>query len=738
MKQKSMTMLRTCLFLFSQLVLSTIIYSQATIAGTIHSSKHEPLAGASISIENSYDGATSASDGHFSFTTTEKGQGVLVVTLLGYKDLRRPIELNASLKPLALVLQEQVTELQAVTVTAGSFEASDKKRTTILKPLDIVTTAGAHADIVGALKTLPGTQQVNEADGLFVRGGTGAETKVFIDGMMISNPFYSSVPDIGQRARFSPLLFKGTIFSTGGYSALFGDALSSALILETRDLPSRTEANFLISSPQLTATVQQLSKSKKESIGATINYANLAPYFHVVPQRIKYNKPYEALNGDVNARKKIGSNGILKFYGYANYSRVALSRPSLDYAATDNHFQVKNRNLLAIATLQQSLSASWKLNAGVAWSNNRDRIATYAVIKDSSFGNFSPDIENTTLQGRVVLTRNLKGISKLNIGTEYRLVIDRIYAADSIPFIRRTDHMLSPFIEADIYITTNFVGRIGARHEYSSLAGKHHIAPRISVAYKLNDHSQASFAFGHYYQKQEAKYLFRESSLDYSRATHYILNFQRVKADRTFRTELFYKKYKRLLTILDNDPAQLGNDGDGYAKGIDIFWRDRATIKNMDYWVSYTWLDTKRKFLDYPTSVQPNFAATHTANLVVKRFVQSISTNLGLTYTYASGRPYRNPNRPVNDFMSDHTIDFHSVGLSANYLTMIGKANAVVMLNISNVLGSEQVYGYNYSQQRNARGNYTEAAIRPPARRFIFLAVYMSLGVDRRQQIIDN
>lgn len=728
---------RTCLVFLSQLLFSTVIYAQTVVTGTVLTPGRQPLAGASISIENSYDGATSSADGHFSFTTTETGPRILVVTLLGHKELRQPVELNASLKPLTLILHELITELKAVTVTAGSFEASDKKRTTILKPLDIVTTAGAHADIVGALKTLPGTQQVNEADGLFVRGGTGAETKVFIDGMMINNPFYSSVPDIGQRARFSPLLFKGTIFSTGGYSALFGDALSSALILETRDLPSRTEANFLISSPQLTATLQRLSKSKTASIGATVNYSNLAPYFNVVPQRIKYHKPYEALNGDINARQKIG-NGILKFYGYANTGTVALSRPSLDYTDADNYFHVRNGNLLAIATLQYPLSSSWKLTAGTAWSHNSDKIATYTDGKDSTFSRFSPTIENTTVQGRVVVTHNLRGLSKLNFGTEYRLANDRIYAPDSIPSIRLNDHQLSTFAEADIYITTKFVARVGTRLEYSSLAGKKNIAPRLSFAYKLSDHSQASFAFGHYYQKQEAKYLFRESSLDYSRADHYILNFQHVKNNKTLRTEFFYKKYKRLLTIIDNAPSPFDNTGYGYAKGIDLFWRDKATIKNMDYWVSYTWLDTKRKFLDYPASVQPNFAATHTASLVMKRFVSSISTSLGMTYTYASGRPYRNPNREDNGFMSDHTIDFHSVGFSANYLTMIGKANTVVMLNISNLLGTEQVYGYNYSQQRNARGLYTHAAVRPPARRFIFVAVYMSLGVDRRKEIIDN
>ena len=78
---------------------------------------------------------------------------------------------------------------------------------------------------------MPGAQQIGEQEGLFVRGGTGEETKQFIDGTLVNNPYYTSVPDIATRGRFSPFLFKGTVFSTGGYSALYGQALSSAVIL---------------------------------------------------------------------------------------------------------------------------------------------------------------------------------------------------------------------------------------------------------------------------------------------------------------------------------------------------------------------------------------------------------------------------------------------------------------------------------------------------------------------------
>ncbi|MEI2740430.1 MAG: TonB-dependent receptor [Chitinophagaceae bacterium] len=206
------------------------VSAQVIIKGMIKDNKSRPIAGVSISIKDSYDGGTSDSTGKYSFKTTEKGEQILVISSIGYKTIEQKINLSASPVVFDATLKEEISELTAVVLSAGTFEASDRKRAAaVLDPIDIVTTASANGDITGALKTLPGAQQVGESEGLYVRGGTAAETKTFIDGTLVNNFFYSSVPNIAQFGRFSPFIFKGTVFSTGGYSALYGQALSSAL-----------------------------------------------------------------------------------------------------------------------------------------------------------------------------------------------------------------------------------------------------------------------------------------------------------------------------------------------------------------------------------------------------------------------------------------------------------------------------------------------------------------------------
>ncbi len=153
----------------------------------------------------------------------------MISTFIGYKNAQQTVELTGNAVHLTITLKEEINQLDAVTISAGSFTAGDEKRRTILKDVDIATTAGATADIAGALNTLPGTTKVGESGRLFVRGGDSNETRTFIDGMVVLDAYGPSAPSTPARGRFLPFMFKGTSFSTGGYSAEYGQAISSAI-----------------------------------------------------------------------------------------------------------------------------------------------------------------------------------------------------------------------------------------------------------------------------------------------------------------------------------------------------------------------------------------------------------------------------------------------------------------------------------------------------------------------------
>ena len=738
------------------LLILLLFYSQTqaqqVVQGKVINQKGRPVKGAAIALQDSYDGATSDSLGQFSFSTTEKGKFIMEVKAPGYKDWIDQLNLDSAIAPLTILLKENQDELKAVVITAGSFEAGDKKRGTVLTSLDIVTTASANADITSAIRTLPGTQQIGETEGLFVRGGAGYEAKTFIDGTMVNNPFFSSVPNIAQRGRFSPFLFKGTVFSSGGYSALYGQALSSALILESIDLPEKSSADIGISTVGLNGGFQHLSKDKKSSWGINYSYTNLLPYFKVVKQQPDYFKVPQFHNIEGNFRIRTKRGGMVKMYAYSNFSKLGLRSENLDSTGLKNAFALDNLNLYSNVSWRERWGNNWSSELGISFSKNRDEIEAALQNPDNkptpSSGidvldaqNFSVDTKGELYQARMVITKKFGGLSAIRFGGEQFFYRDRQFFNN--PFIQNAagklnDNYTALFTEADLYITSGLAAKPGIRAEYSSLLGKYNLAPRFSLAQRVGEKAQVSAAYGIFYQKPENNFLFLQQHLRYTRAAHYILNYQLISKNYTLRTEIFYKKYDALVkTVPDTN-----NNGNGYAKGFELFWRDRKTIKNMDYWISYSWLDTERDHLNFPFAAQPGFAANHTASLVVKKFVTPLKTNINGSYTYATGRPYFNPNKPSDQFLSDRTKDFHSMSLSFNYLPNIGKKTntfVVWVLSINNVLGANQVYNYSYSNRlREADGSLRAHPIGPPAKRFIFLGCFISIGTDRTDEIINS
>ncbi len=741
------------------LILGLSAGAQVNISGKISDGRGKAVGGVSITLRDSYDGATTDSAGNFSFVTTEKGKHILEASIIGYKPIEQEINIESTPLTVNIGMKELVTELKAVVISAGSFVASDKNKGAVLSALDIVTTPSANGDVTSAFKTLPGTQQVGESEGLFVRGGSATESKIYMDGNLVNNFFYSSTPGIATRGRFNPFLFKGTIFSSGGYSALYGQALSSALILESKDLPEKTEADLALSVIGVGGGIQHLAKNKRSSWGVSYNYTNLLLAFKVN----KYKQDFYDIpvyhQGDANFRIKTKNGGIIKYYGYISSNKTGFRSPDIDSVVLKDAFSIENLNTYQNINWRENFGTGWKITTGISYSTNKDDIVNELqdagnqkqVITNPSFyafKNFKLNNKAQYAQARVVLDKKLYGLNVIRFGADYFYSKERstytLY--DGSQFTESvTDNLESVFAEADVFITNNLAAKIGSRVEHSQVVNKWNIAPRLSVAYKFPDNSQVSFAYGLFYQNPERKYLPAVASLDYSRAAHYILQYQKISNDRTFRVEAFYKKYTDLYKTATSPTGRevaSNNNGFGDAKGLELFLRDKKTFKNVDYWISYSYLDTKRDYLNYPQAIAPTFAANHTAAFVVKKFVTSWKTGFNLSYNFATGRPYYYfaYDNVQNKYVigdAGKTINYNSMSFSINYLPGLGKKNpkafVVWVLGINNVLGQKQVFNYNY----NNDGSRKEA-VTPPSKRFIFLGCFLSFGIDRTQDAINN
>ena len=438
---------------------------------------------------------------------------------------------------------------------------------------------------------------------------------------------------------------------------------------------------------------------------------------------------------------------MLKYYGYFNSSRLDFTIPSLDSLGYRDRFGISNINIYNNLAWKENLGKGWKMNAGISFTFNKDKIKSgmkddkknEVLLTGLEFKTFGLDLDAKYFNAKLVLEKRLKGLTALRFGSEFNYSneksVFKTYNGQQYPG-RLKENVKSFFAESDIYVTNNLAAKIGTRVENSSITDKTNIAPRLSLAYKFSKQAQTSLAYGIFYQDPESRYLPSPNALTFMKATHYIAQYMKVTNARTFRAEVFYKKYENLVktgNVNGREGVAVNNNGFGDAKGFEFFWRDKKTIKNVDYWISYSFLDTKRDFLNFPYATSPNFAAKHTASLVIKKFVQSWKMQFNGAYNYASSRPYYNIAADGNGYkFTDKGLvpDYQNFSFAVNYLPTIGKKDAknftVYVLSVSNVFNMKQVYGYKYSYN-----GVRKQEILPPSRMFVYIGAFFSFGIDR-------
>lgn len=712
---------RTVSFLFILLTGIAGLAGQQAVTGYVTDGSGNPLAGANVFIKGHFDGAATNTEGYFAFQTSEKGEAVLMATFLGHQPQEMTINLNGEPVSVSFILKPVSGIINDVVISAGLFEAGDRKKSVTLNPLDIVTTPSAVGDIYGALTALPGASAISEDGRLFVRGGDGYESKTYIDGMLSKMPYSSSFPDLPTRGRFSPFLFSGTTFSTGGYSAEYGQALSSALILTSNAFPERTqtELSFLTVGQGITQTYRKDDRS----IAAGVNYTNLAPYYNVVSQQFPMNQAPEELNISLVTRERLKNQSVIKGFATFSGSRFGLDYPDLTRPDALNSLSLKNNNGYINLTWTGEAGSGWLLKSGMALTmddNNLD-LQRFKVLED-----------NRNAQVRFTAKKSIARNARLILGAEETINFFRqnYWEAESgfVNTSQFTDYNTAAFAETEWQPATRIAARVGVRGENSSLLSRQNLALRLSAAYQLTARSQFSLAYGNFYQTPEEDLMRFTSALKFERADHYIINYQYEKNSRVLRLETYLKDYKYLVTYDATqywNPDVYQNNGSGYSRGIDLFYRDQTTIRNLDFWISYSHLQSKRFYRDYPQKATPHFAPENTLTIVGKYWISRITTQFGLSGTVASGRTYHNPN--ISGFMNSMTSHYSDLSINCSHLRTILSKPTIIYMSVSNVLGRDNIYGYRYYTQPNEQGVYQRMPVRAQSSRFYLVGVFITI-----------
>ena len=471
-------------------------------------------------------------------------------------------------------------------------------------------------------------------------------------------------------------------------------------------------------------------KWNKSSLSVNASYINLAPYQAVIPQNVDWNKPFQSLSGESVYRYNF-NNGILKVYATFDSSQLDINQENIN-APDKIRVSVSNNNFYFNTSYNGRFRTGWQVVTGLSYGYSKNQIGLDLdnVVNDENAAHL-----------KLKLKKKFSNYFKLSFGSDYFITK---FDEDFIPNIGSTksngynSNIAAIFTEADILFSKKFAAKVGLRASYNDLLKESAISPRISMAYKVSKNSQFSVAYGNFTQSPGVDYI-KYSKLhqfESERASHYIFNFQYSKDNQTFRAETYYKAYDNLVKY--DTPAiaynsVFNNTGLGYAKGLDIFWRDGKTIKNLEYWLSYSYIDTERDYKNFPTTATPNFVADHSLSIVTKYFITDWRSQIGFTNSFSSGRPYNNPNE--TQFMNGKTKAYNN--LSFNWAYLISQQK-ILYFSVSNVLGTQNVFGYDYARNPDNNGFYNRKEIIPTADRFFFVGFFWTISNDKKDNQLKN
>jgi hypothetical protein len=444
--------------------------------------------------------------------------------------------------------------------------------------------------------------------------------------------------------------------------------------------------------------------------------------FALVQSNIKWKKAPESFSENLVFRKKTGRNGMLKAMGAYGFDRSAMYYPSLQPEG-EVLYSLKNHNVFGLATYKDQIGENWILHSGVTFGYDGQHIG----ISDTA----GISKHKGTTELKLSFTGPLN--KKINLNTGASLFVKnlsqnyRSFQEDDL----YENHFISPILavyaEAELLLTRRISSRLGARFESLSLTNEFCLSPRLALAFQTSRFSQISLAYGRFYQQAQEDYLIYNQALESEKAEHLIANFQYKKNSRIFRIEAYQKLYDKLIkyeTPYTFEASAYTNLGEGYARGLDVFYRDSKTIPNGDFWLSYSLMDSKREYRDYTSSLTPSFISLHTLSLAYKQYIKAADSYFSLGYNFSSGRPYLDPN--ISEEIQKRTPACFDLGFSVFHFTQIFGKFTMFFAQVTNVLGNQNIYAYRFAHTPDASGFYASVPILPVLKRFFLIGMHVS------------
>jgi len=235
-----MTTLKRIFVIFSFLWSLTLLHAQTPvrIQGIVSDPDGNPLSLVNVAILNQTTGTVTGADGRFTLKLSSVKSVVLQFSRVGYT--RRQVQLSqndsaaATRRPLIIniTLHQNTKQLEEVLIRADRNQGTNLVR---IDPKITTMLPGVNSNLEDVIKSLPGVVSNNELSSQYsVRGGNFDENLVYINDIEIYRPFLIRSGQQEGLSFINPDLVSSVLFSAGGFSARYGDKMSSVLDIRYR------------------------------------------------------------------------------------------------------------------------------------------------------------------------------------------------------------------------------------------------------------------------------------------------------------------------------------------------------------------------------------------------------------------------------------------------------------------------------------------------------------------------
>lgn len=549
----------------------------------------EPLPGVNIVIVGTSTGAATDVKGEFTIPGVEAGIYQVRASYIGYDTQVKPDVVVNNVRPASIwfELVESAIQLDGITVQSDYFymDPTELNSVASFSYEEIRRAPGGFEDVVRALSVLPGVAQASPGrNDLIVRGGAPSENLYLVDGFVVPNINHFG----SQGATGGPLSFinldyvRETSFSTGGFSALYGDKLSSVLSIDLREgRKDRIGGKGTISASQfgfnLEGPVSQKSNFIFSARRSYLDFIFNAAGFNFVPE---YYDVLSKFTYDIDAKNK------LSYLFIGAFDHVKFNNKDSDDLYENSRILGSNQNQYLTGLSYRKLFDKGFLNITLSRNFTDYDSSQRDTLLNPIFLNKSREGENE-LKGDIVY--KLSSTSELNFGLSAKLIN---FSADiklpnfitsfgetlAITSLNREDtfYKYGLFAQYSDMLFNRLRLSFGIRGDYfSAINTNYYVSPRFAVAYMLSDAASINFAAGIYHQSPSYIWLIADPSnknLKAVQVNQFVFGYDRkLRQDVRIKLEGFYKDYKNYPASILRPYLVLANTGAGFGGGDDNF-----------------------------------------------------------------------------------------------------------------------------------------------------------------------